>query len=312
MLKNFVRIILGCISAIIIYKILKTYDFSILKSITLERIIILSAIALLAIFTCFFYVKYIFQAFNIRLSFKKTILIFAVTQIVSNLRGAFAGPLAIIYLRKSILGITYKISLFISAIEVFIRFSILLSLSIIGALIIFGWKHTGVFLIASIIVGLLSLIFIKQLPATALFSIKGKKFRILSDILEFIKEKSVSINVKSLVSAIAISILVSLLNAVIFSILLNFFHYSRSIFLIWCINAMSLLVGIFSLIPFGLGTQDLTGLWLLMMVGIDKNSALSCILISRFFVTIIPSAISIILGNFLGWNTASLRNKIVG
>lgn len=309
MLKNFVRVIFGCVSAIVIYKILKTYNFGVLKSVTLEKIAILSLATFLMLIASLFYVKYIFKAFRIELSLKNTILMFAVTQIVSNLRGAFTGPLAIVYLRKNILGITYKVSLFISSIEAFIRFVILAFLSIVGALVIFGWKQMSAFVIDLAVAALVFLIFMKLFHLTPLFSGKLKKFKIVSDILGFIKEKSVSIDVEKLISAIVLSVLVSLLNAAIFSILLNSFHYSLNIFLIWCISAISLLAGIFSMIPFGLGTQDLAGLLLFMMVGIDKNSALSCILISRFFTTIIPSAISIIVGNFFSWNTTLLHNN---
>jgi uncharacterized membrane protein YbhN (UPF0104 family) len=243
------------------------------------------------------------------MSFKNTILMFAITQIASNLRGAFAGPLAMVYLRKNILGITYRVSLFISSIEAFARFIVLAFLSIIGALVIFGWKQTSVFVTALVIAVLVFFIFIKLFRFASLSSWKLKKIRIVSDVLEFVKEKSVSIDVEKFIFAIALSMLVSLLNAVMFSILLDSFHYSLNIFLIWCINAISLLAGIFSLMPFGLGAQDLAGLWLFTMVGVDKDSALSCILISRFFTTIIPSVISIIVGNFFSWNNTLLSNN---
>lgn len=309
MIKHYVRIILGGISAIVIYQLLRTYDFPVLKAVTFGKIVMLSGIAFIIFFIWVFYVKYILRAFSIQLSFKKTFSIFIITQIASRLRGALIGPLAIIYLRKRIADITYRKSLFISIIDSFIRFVTLIILSVIGTAIIFGGQYIGILLPIFGIAGLTLLVLIKRPSAILSFFMKTKTLRALSNIGTPLKKNLISIDVKSLIFAIAIYILTSFLCAVMFSIILRIFNYSYNIFLIWCINAMSLLIGIISLIPFGLGAQDLTGLWLLTTVGVDNNSALSCILLGRFFTMIIPVVTSVVLGIFFHWGAASSGNK---
>jgi len=290
MLKNIIRIILGTLSVFIIYKYLRTYDFSFLRLIGWKSIVPAFAAVYAAMLLAVFYEKYIIRTCNIFLPFKKIIPIFIAIQLIGRLRIGIFGPFAALYWRKEIANITYKQSLLIMFVDNVLKFVVLCALSTI---VIFSnvRRHCpGALPFALVAIGLFFSVFIVKhnlkIPGNPLMRVY-KKLRSLSG--------------KNLIFSWAIYILDSFLCAVVYFVLLQSFNYSPNIFLLWGINAASILIGILSFIPMGLGTQDITSLSLLMMMGIEKNAALTCVLLYRFFCTIIPLATLLIFGNIFLW-----------
>lgn len=289
MLKNIIRIILGSVSIFFIYRYLSAYDFSVLRSIGWKDIIPVFGVVSLALFLGIYYEKYILLACRIRLPFRKIIPIFIAVQLIGRLRVGIFGPFAALYSRAKIAGMNYKESLVVMFVDNFLRFAVLCILSIGAASAIFGWRYPAALPLAAAVIGLSIFVYLAGHPNMTRNPL-GRIYRRLN-----------SLSGRNLVLSLAIYMTASVLYTTVSFLLLHPFHYSPNIFLLWGINAISLLVGVLSFIPMGLGTQDAASLSLLMVIGIDKNAAVTCVLLYRVFCTVFPLVIMLIFGNIFLW-----------
>lgn len=82
--------------------------------------------------------------------------------------------------------------------------------------------------------------------------------------------------------------------------------------LLFGVICISVIAVVFSIFPAGLGTMDLSFLVLLPIIGVSSETALSILLIYRFFGIITPFLFSIILLNYKGTSFKEIKTDIEG
>jgi len=309
MIVKAIKIIILLISLFLLYKLFSSYDFTALAALTLREIAMLLFISISMFFIQIFCLKVLFSSLLPNSpSFWDAALVFASGNMVVFSSATIFGSITQAYACKRVLKISTKRAIFVMGIEIFIKYSFRLVFCFIGAAILF-WDKLSKFT-THIAVGVVVVICF-ALVLRKMFSSPFKK-RYLAKISSYyivIKEALLKINKKKMFLVIVLYSLIALLHVLIFCRIMSNFGYSRNIFVILCVLSVGFMAGVISLIPMGIGPKDLTSVGLLMFIGIDKNSAISCVLLDRVFFTLSYLILSIIIVNIFSQKYFSLFNK---
>jgi uncharacterized membrane protein YbhN (UPF0104 family) len=82
--------------------------------------------------------------------------------------------------------------------------------------------------------------------------------------------------------------------------------------LVFGVVCISVIAVVFSILPAGMGTMDLSFLVLFPLLGVSTETALSILLIYRFFGITIPFLFSFVLVNYYGISFRDIKHKIEG
>lgn len=91
-------------------------------------------------------------------------------------------------------------------------------------------------------------------------------------------------------------------------ILLDFGQSISTLHILYA-QSISLIVGLVSMVPMGLGSKDVTLVFLLSHIGISKEAAVSLAIVERIIWAALPLLIGIICANSLGIKFFSRKNK---
>jgi len=104
----------------------------------------------------------------------------------------------------------------------------------------------------------------------------------------------------TLALAAGLSLLRYITHAIFLYFVLSGFGYPLNPFYLLYAKNVSLVAGTVSMIPMGLGTKDITFMFILSEMGVSEQVAVSSALIDRFFYTVLPFCLGIISASILG------------
>jgi len=251
---------------------------------------------------------------GLNLNFGKMVIVFFASQTPNYFSFIKIGiPLRFILLKK-LLGIPYPISI---SNKIVITLLTLLSISIAG---IFGsyfspniphiikiYVFCGGFILTVLL--LLTLYFGKNFSKVNNTRIKliNKAFYYTTNIYNIIS----MISYKAIIMTFLGIFSRSLIDALVSFEIINNISISNISFLdIWTIQAVNSIVSTISLVPMGLGTKDLSLIFLLSVVGLSKEEALLLAIYERVIWMILPFILGLISSFVLGTSVIKKPKKL--
>jgi uncharacterized membrane protein YbhN (UPF0104 family) len=287
--------IAGALSIILFYRLCANYDFSPLFNLAGWFIVALTFIPLLAMAMWIYNTKLLFDALAISVSYKRLCFILSASLVGAYIGSGATGVLSKIYLYKKFLGVSYISALAVSSLELFLLYLVRMILAFIGIVVLFGYN---IFMLIFVFFGCGSAIMIvihREYVSRLLLRKHRKAYSFLANIMETLR----GAHKGRIATFLLLCVITSFIYTLSLCLILDHYGFPLNIFLLVCINALSFVVGVASMIPMGLGVRDVTILGLLMSLGIPKDIAISTALLYRIFNTAVPYLLSLFVSNVL-------------
>jgi uncharacterized protein (TIRG00374 family) len=284
--------------------VLTQVDLTVFSQISVSTLVYLIILNILTTIVYAIGVQIYLKGMGYNVSLKKLYMVINGSGTASSVSNVKLGIPLRVYLFKQILGVPISIGAASVVLETAVWFFINPLIMAIGAPIFFGaegWVSilAAVGLIVVISVGFLLLPRIEALIPNRMFKINTRKLR------DFITEFRISlsaINKTKLVTGTLIMISNYLLEALCLYLIFKEFGWILNIFELTFVIVFAYLVGLFSLIPMGIGPQDISLVYLLTRLGVTQDIGAAAAVINRLTRVVIPIIIGLISINLLGVN----------
>ncbi len=284
--------------------VLTQVDLTVFSQISITTLVYLIILNILTTVIYAIGVQIYLKGMGHNVSLKKLYMVINGSGTASSVSNVKLGIPLRVYLFKQILGVPISVGTASVVLETAVWFFINPLIMAIGAPVFFGaegWVSilAAVGLIVLIIVGFLLLPRIEALIPDRMFKINTRKLR------DFITEFRISlsaINKTKLVIGSLVMISNYLLEALCLYLIFKEFGWILNIFEMTFVIVFAYLVGLFSLIPMGIGPQDISLVYLLTKLGIPQVIGTAAAVINRLTRVVIPIIIGLISINLLGIN----------
>lgn len=263
-----------------------------------------------------FYNWYLLRSLRISVNSFRLGMIIWISQTSNILAMAKIGIPVRIILMKKILDVPYASSISAKLIVTWLMLCTVALAGVIGSAWGFGlpegWRENillGGFLI---LVAGVSLPFLIRLIRIR----ESKQTGFLMKVLRYIGEVSVSIRsvpVKNLLVVFLSTVVQTILMALVAFIIINSISGQKVDFLsVWAVQSVNAIVALISFVPMGLGTKDLSLLFLYGQLGVSREAALILAAYERLIWTLLPFILGVVSGIITGISPRKIKSPQEG
>ena len=281
-IKKYWITLLSFISIALLYKILKDYNWSLLADLSPILYAFLLLIAIISFILWITFLKTCLEAIHLRPRWQAVSFIYCFSHAIGRFATPLLSSISEIFLFKQILQIHYLWAISAELLQIFVRYTLLFLCAFLGITVIFTKNVSTVMLCATLLFILTALLikppFIKQ------WGIRNKILNHASRI----KTILLKANHKKTILCFCLYLAMLLTQNFSYTLILNHFGYHPNFITLLSLRSIGFIIGVISMLPMGIGTKDLTIIWLLTVIGIDKTTAISSILMDRLFNNLLP------------------------
>jgi len=291
-------------AAIYLFCSSQDFDLSILGQLSSSTWVLATSLSLLSLFIYFLCVNTLLRGMGFRRSLKPVSLITLVAGTATLVSPARVGVLVRIFLFKKRLRVPISVGIGAFAVEVSLE---LLWMTVIFLLAVGHFHEYGNLRVILIVFSLLFTLFcgavlLRPRQISRFFSrfvFKRQAQRII-DFGISSQQGFKRISKGALVLAGGLFPLKYITQAIFLYFVLSGLGYPMNPFYLLYAKNVSLVAGIVSMIPMGLGAKDVTFMFVLSKLGVSEQVAVSSALMDRFFHTFLPFGLGIISASILG------------
>lgn len=300
-------------AAIYLFWLSRGFDLSILAHLSSSTWVLATSLSLLSLLLYFLCVNTILRGMGFRRSLKPVSLIILAAGTATLVSPVKVGIPVRIFLFKKRLNIPISTGVAAFAIEAALE---LLWMTVIFLLPIGRFREYGSLRVTLIVFSLLFAFFCgaillrpQQISGfLSRFVFKRQAHRIV-DFGMSLQRGLRGISKGILALAVGLFLLRYVVQAMFLYFVLSGFGYSINPFYLLYAKNVGYVAGTVSMIPMGLGTKDITFIFILSKLGISEQVAISSALIDRFFHTVLPFCLGVISASLVGVKFLSRRKR---
>ena len=300
-------------AAIYLFWSFRDFDLSILGHLSFSTWVLATSLSLLSLFIYFLCVNTLLRGMGFRRSLKLVSLIILAAGTATLSSPVKMGIPVRIFLFKKRLNVPVSVGVGVFAVEVFLE---LLWMTIVFLLPIGHFYEYGSLRLVLIIFSLLFALFcgtvlLRPQQIGRFFSrfIFKRQTQRIVDFGISLQQGLKRISKWALALAVGLFLLRYITQAIFLYFVLSGFGYRINPFYLLYAKTVAYVAGTISMIPMGLGTKDITFMFILSQMGISEQVAISSALIDRFFHTFLPLCLGVISASILGVKFLGERGK---